>query len=61
MGTDTDNGLYYAVGGGVEYHNFTVDLMYAVNKAETEADDLNGKEDNDYERVVLAVGYKFNI
>ncbi len=62
--TRTDDGLYYAVGGGVEYNNFTVDLMYSVTMAETEADVYGGgtiKEDNNYERVVLAVGYKFNI
>lgn len=62
--TRTDDGLYYAIGGGVEYNNFTVDLMYSVTMAETEADIYGGgtiKEDNNYERVVLAVGYKFNI
>lgn len=59
--TDVENGLYWALGGGVEYKNFTVDLMYAVTKAETEVKDWDEKEDNDYGRVVLSAGYRFNL
>ena len=58
---DVENGLYWAVGGGVEYKNFTVDLMYAVTKAEATANDFYGKEDNDYGRVVLSAGYRFDL
>ena len=58
---DVENGLYWAVGGGVEYKNFTLDLMYAVTKAETEVKDWDGKEDNDYGRVVLSAGYRFDL
>ncbi|WP_028856500.1 OmpW family outer membrane protein [Psychrilyobacter atlanticus] len=61
MNADVENGLYWALGGGVEYKNFTVDLMYAVTKAETEVKELDGKEDNDYGRVVLSAGYRFDL
>ena len=44
-----NNGLYWALGGGLEYNNFTLDLMYAVNTAKSEVKDLGDeKEDNDY-------------
>ena len=58
---DIENGLYWALGGGVEYNNFTVDLMYAVNKAESKNKTLDQKEDNDYGRVVLSAGYRFDL
>ena len=62
---DVKNGLYYGLGFGIEYENFTVDLMYAVNKAMAEIEagatmyDLD--VDADYERWVLAFGYKFDL
>jgi hypothetical protein len=62
---DIKNGLYYAFGVGAEYENFTVDLMYSVNKATAEVE--NGVTmydldvDADYERWVLAFGYKFDL
>ena len=60
--TDIENGLYWALGGGMEYHNFTVELMYAVNKAKLDIKDLDeGKKDNDYGRFILSAGYKFNL
>ena len=58
---DIKNGLYWALGGGLEYNNFIIDLMYAVNKAESKNKTLDQKEDNDYGRVVLSAGYKFNL
>ncbi len=61
VSTNVENGLYWALGGGLEYKNFTVDLMYAVTKAETEVKEFNTKEDNDYGRVVLSAGYRFNL
>ncbi|WP_163468955.1 outer membrane beta-barrel protein [Fusobacterium sp. IOR10] len=60
-GTSVDDGLYWAAGAGMEYNNFTVDLMYAVNKAESSADSYSVKSDNDYDRVVLSVGYLFDL
>lgn len=61
--SDIKNGLYFGVGAGVEYNNFVADLMYKVNKAKFEAISSQGekaKEDFDYSRVTLSVGYKFN-
>ncbi|UUV17549.1 porin family protein [Fusobacteria bacterium ZRK30] len=59
--TEVENGLYWAIGGGMEYHNFTVELMYALNKAKSEIKGENEKEDNDYGRLVLSAGYRFNL
>jgi outer membrane protein W len=60
--TDVDNGLYLALGGGLEYNNFTMDLMYAITKAESKSKTSGSeKYDNDYERVVLSVGYRFDL
>ncbi|MDP0493050.1 MAG: outer membrane beta-barrel protein [Fusobacterium sp. JB021] len=63
--TKVEDGLYWAFGGGVEYNNFTVDLMYAINKADIKVPMGNRGEDikmkNDYERIVLSAGYRFNL
>jgi hypothetical protein len=59
--TSVDDGLYWAAGAGMEYDNFTVDLMYAVNKAKSSEDSYSYKHDNDYDRVVLSVGYIFDL
>ena len=59
-----DDGLYYGIGAGFEYNNFTMDLMYQVNEAEAEVTvselDVKTKKDYDYSRVTLSFGYKFN-
>lgn len=58
------NGLYCGIGGGFEYDNFTMDLMYQINKAKAEVNFFDGdrvKDDFDYSRFTLAFGYKFNI
>ncbi len=60
-----DDGLYYGIGAGFEYNNFTMDLMYQVNEAEAKITDKEYPEDNfkkdfDYSRVTLSFGYKFN-
>ena len=49
------------LGGGLEYNNFTIDLMYAINKAESKNKTLDQKKDNDYGRIVLSAGYKFDL
>lgn len=59
-----ENGLYYGIGAGFEYNNFTMDLMYQVNQAKAEIDlqeDGKIKKDYDYSRVTLSFGYKFNL
>ena len=58
-----ENGLYYGIGAGFEYNNFTMDLMYQVNQAEAEItldENEKIKKDYDYSRVTLSFGYKFN-
>ena len=63
VSSDIKNGLYFGIGAGVEYNNFVADLMYKVNKAKFEAISSQGekaKEDFDYSRITLSVGYKFN-
>ena len=61
-----DNGLYYGIGAGFEYNNFTMDLMYQVNEADAKItskeypEDGTLKTDFDYSRVTLSFGYKFN-
>jgi opacity protein-like surface antigen len=59
--TKVEDGLYWALGGGVEYNNFTVDLMYAVTTAESELEEEDYKEDNNYGRIVLSAGYRFDL
>ena len=58
------NGLYYGVGGGVNYNNFNVELMYKENQGEYEYEGPIGaksKYDANYRRVSLGVGYDFNL
>ena len=54
--SDYDSGMYFGMGGGLEYQNFVFDLMYKVNDAEA-----GGWWDADYSRVVLGFGYRFNM
>lgn len=57
-----DNGMYWGAGVGLEYNNFTVDVMYAVTGAKTKPKDDDGsKKNNYYERIVLSAGYRFNL
>ncbi len=60
VGTSVDDGLYWAAGFGVQYEDFNVDVLYGANYAKTKVDG-GDKFDNDYERVTLSVGYRFNI
>lgn len=59
-----ENGLYYGLGAGFEYNNFTMDLMYQVTEAKAKVIvpeiDARTKKDYDYSRVTLSFGYKFN-
>ena len=64
---DMKNGLYYGIGAGFEYNNFTLDLMYQVNEATAEISDkeagfehVKTEDDFDYSRLTLGFGYKFN-
>lgn len=51
------NGFYYGVGGGVEYEDITLDLMYQVNKDAYNKN--NSSEDN--ARVTFSVDYKLDL
>lgn len=54
-----ENGLYYAVGAGVDYNNFVVDLSYQVNKGKVKS--AVGKLKADHSRVTLGLGYRFDL
>lgn len=60
--TEIKDGVYFGIGGGIEYYNFTMDLMYKINKAELSYGVENKKitKDFDYSRVTLSMGYKFD-
>lgn len=61
---DAKNGLYYAIGTGVEYKSFVVDLSYQVNTSKVKLKDNYGHDkedsDSDFKRVTLGIGYNFN-
>ena len=72
---EVENGLYWGAGFGFEYNNWITELMYQVNYAEVEFTvnqpidpDLGAdidvtkdfKDDLDYSRVTLSLGYTFN-
>ena len=50
------NGIYYGVGGGVEFKNISLDLMYQVNK---EAYIKNNSPEDD-SRITFSVDYKLD-
>lgn len=60
------NGVYFGVGGGVEYNNIVLDLMYKMNYGKVKVglkDGANVRQQNakiDYGRITLSLGYKFN-
>ncbi len=53
-----DNGMYWAIGVGVEKFNIIVELMYSVNYTYF---DYWGGENWTYRNIAINVGYKFNI
>jgi hypothetical protein len=63
VNSDVDNGLYWALGTGMEVDNWNVELMYQVNYADTEfsAEGESYSDDLDYSRITLSVGYEFDI
>ncbi len=48
------------MGGGVEYKNFLIDLMYEINKFKIKIDGESDKRDYDSQRITLSIGYRFN-
>jgi len=53
---DFDNGMYFGIGGGLQYQNYVFDLMYKVNNAEWK--DWGIEED--YSRFAFGFGYRFD-
>jgi len=58
--TDINGGLYYGIGTGIEYKNYTIELMYAINRCKGSTKRSNSKYRADYDRISLLVGYRFN-
>lgn len=60
--SEIKDGIYFGIGGGFEINNFTMDLMYKINKMEFKYGHGDEKitKDFDYSRVTLSVGYKFD-
>ncbi|MFZ2940813.1 MAG: outer membrane insertion C- signal, partial [Leptotrichiaceae bacterium] len=63
------NGLYAAIGGGVEYKGYTADLSYQTNYSSLSADysvagTSLGSEDlgnMNFNRITLGLGYNFGL
>lgn len=58
--TDLTSGLYWGIGAGMEYQNYTIELIYAINQCKSSTKDSDSKENADYDRISLSVGYRFN-
>lgn len=59
---DAKDGVYYSVGAGFTYRNFTADLSYRVNTAKIEGVRYDGVTDRgsaDSRRITLGFGYQF--
>ncbi len=55
------NGMYYAIGAGVEYRGFTADISYQINTAKIDGVRYDGQTDSgkaDNRRVTLGIGYQ---
>ncbi|MGL4392443.1 MAG: hypothetical protein ACRCSK_03285 [Fusobacteriaceae bacterium] len=52
-------GFYFAVGGGVEYKNITLDIMYMYNDQYLKVKDQNLASNIMYSRGIISLGYKF--
>lgn len=59
LSVKVDDGAYFGIGTGLEYNNFTTDVMYKITKSKVKVGSMD-KENFDYSRITLSVGYKFN-
>jgi hypothetical protein len=59
--TDIDNGFYWALGGGIEWNNVVMDLMYTATHSRVDVKDEDDSFDNNYGELTLSLGYKFNL
>lgn len=60
-----ENGMYYALGGGFEFNNFDIELMYGFIESDLKFNpaiegEVN-KTDGNREKLTLSLGYRFNI
>ena len=58
------NGAYYGVGGGINFDNVNVELMFKENKGKYEYEGplgVKSKYNTNYKRVSLGVGYDFEL
>ena len=56
------NGMYYALGFGIEYKNIIADFSYQVNTADIDSTRYDGATSSgnaDFSRMTLGVGYQF--
>ena len=57
-----DDGIYYAVGAGMTYRGFNIDLSYQVNSADMKGTRYDGRTDSgraNNRRITLGFGYQF--
>ena len=55
---ELENGMYWAIGAGVEKSNIIVELVYSVNYSHM---DYWGGEIWTYRNIAINVGYKFSL
>ncbi|MCL2145165.1 MAG: porin family protein [Endomicrobia bacterium] len=58
---DDGDGLYYGVGGGIDLHNFIVELLYTSNKAVFKSIDSDYEEEDEYTMMTINIGYRFSM
>ncbi len=54
-----DDGLYYAIGFGVEIQNLSLEMAYRVNEGKLKTN--HGKYDIENSRVMFGAGYRFDL
>lgn len=57
---EVDSGLYWGIGAGIEYKNYTMELMYSINECKSSVKGSGVEKKADYDRITLSVGYRFN-
>ena len=63
LDVSADNGLYWALGMGVEKNNFLIEILYSVNYSKLNVDikEINISTDLSLSTIGINVGYKFTI
>jgi opacity protein-like surface antigen len=61
-GTEAQTGFYYALGGGLEYHSFIVDISYQWSSNKTDKTSDGGYDSKvEFSRITLGIGYRLGI